>query len=146
MGTVANSTSTMHTLQTTPITWECFETDDFEDLVVAKEDIENYEDEFFFDHWHTGFYSENEIEQLEQLRRSYLITGDVRYWKELIRWLPESWLQTRTITLNYENLYAMVHQRGGHKLTEWSVQFMNFVKSLPYAKDLIFSDSYLNKV
>ena len=69
-----------------------------------------------------------------------------RYWKELIRWLPDSWLQTRTVTMNYENLLSMVHQREHHKLTEWSGDedaivtptFIKFAKSLPYAQDFIF--------
>ena len=39
---------------------------------------------------------------IEYLRQKYLETKDKVYWKELIRWLPESWLQKRTITMNYE--------------------------------------------
>ena len=59
-------------------------------------------------------------------------------WKELVRVLPQGWLQTRTITFNYENLYAIAHQRSSHKLTEWSEHFMGFIKSLPYANELIY--------
>ena len=64
----------------------------------------------------------------------------IRIGKELIRWLPESWLQTRTVTMTYENLYAMVHQRKNHKLSEWSEHFINWVRKLPYAQELIFID------
>ena len=60
-----------------------------------------------------------------------------KYWKALIRILPESWLQTRTVTLNYEVIRNMVHQRKGHKLTEWH-QFINWAHTLPYAEELIF--------
>lgn len=149
VGTVANSTSTMHKLATTPITLNCFETDDFNDtLIIDKEPIEQYEDELFFDHWHIDFIIENFIEQLEELRRTYLQTKDPIYWKELIRWLPESWLQKRTITMNYENLLAMCSpgQRRFHKLTEWSNSFIKFVRQLPYAQELIFLDETNNKV
>ena len=58
-------------------------------------------------------------------------------WKALIRILPESWLQTRTVTLNYEVVRNMVHQRKGHKLTEWK-SFIDWAKTLPYAEELIF--------
>lgn len=82
---------------------------------------------------------DNIINYCETLRKSYLETKDKRYWKELIRILPESWLQTRTVTMNYENLYSIVRQRSGHKLTEWKT-FINWVKTLPYANELIFLD------
>jgi predicted nuclease with TOPRIM domain len=72
------------------------------------------------------------------------------YWRELIRWTPEGWLQTRTYTLNYENLLGMCStgQRRYHKLTEWSgdgedfeyESFIKFARSLPYAQDFIFID------
>ena len=126
VGTVANSTSTMHKLASTPITKECFEMDDFENL----EDLE-----YPFAHvW------EHTIKNCEILRQKYNETKDKRYWKELIRLLPESWLQKRTITMNYENLLNMYNQRciHLHKLTEWSITFKEWVETLPYADDLIF--------
>lgn len=125
VGTVANSTSTMHKLASTPITRECFEMGDFSKLPL-------------FDNSTTW---ESLIFDLERLRKLYNETKDKRYWKELIRLLPESWLQKRTITMNYENLYSMYNQRcvHPHKLTEWSVIFKEWAESLPYAKEL-FSD------
>lgn len=59
-----------------------------------------------------------------------------RYWKALVRWLPNGWLQTRTLSLNYENLRSMYFQRKSHKLTEWH-QFCDWILTLPYAKELI---------
>lgn len=56
--------------------------------------------------------------------------------KELIRLLPESWLQTRTVTMNYENLLSMYYQRKNHKLTEWH-KFCEWISELPNAKELI---------
>jgi phenolic acid decarboxylase len=67
----------------------------------------------------------------------YLKTKDKWYWKELIRWLPESWLQTRTITISYENILNMIQQRKDHKLSEWHYVIDEFRK-LPYAKELLF--------
>ena len=82
------------------------------------------------------------INWLEDLRRSYNETKDKRYWKELIRLLPDSWLQRRTVTMNYENLLVMCSkgQRRNHKLTEWH-SFNDWVRSLPYARELIFCET-----
>lgn len=129
IGTVCNSTSTMHKLASTPIKVNCFEMDDYEDFCIDNR--EDYND-FTHDYW------EFIIEKCEILRRKYNETKDQRYWKELIRLLPESWLQTRTVTMNYENILNMVKYRENHKLTEWSISFMKWVKSLPYANEFIF--------
>ena len=124
VGTTANSTSTMHKLASTPITKECFEMDDFENVISVDISVKNI--------WLSL------IVDLEELRQKYNETKDKRYWKELIRLLPESWLQTRTITMNYENILNMIEYRKNHKLSEWSESFMNWAKSLPYANDLLF--------
>ena len=121
IGTVTNSTSTMHKLASTPITMDYFEMGDFEDLRMF--DISTVWEILIFD--------------LERLRKLYNATKDKRYWKELIRLLPESWLQKRTITMNYENILNMYQQRKNHKLIEWSKSFCDWVKTLPYAEELI---------
>ena len=128
VGTTANSTSTMHKLATTPISIDCFETDDFDKEWFASTGTEAECDTWIIN---------NIIFFLEQLRLKYLETKDIRYWKELIRWLPESWLQTRTWTADYEVLRNIVHWRSTHKLSEWR-QFVGFIKTLPYAEELIF--------
>lgn len=128
VGTVANSTSTMHRLASTPITKECFEMDDFNDVYLGSEDF----DFPLKSSW------ESLINDLEFLRKKYNETQDKRYWKELIRLLPESWLQKRTITMNYENILNMIKYRKDHKLTEWSGAFMDWVKTLPYADKFLF--------
>ena len=130
VGTVANSTSTMHKLATTPITLDCFETDDFQDFP------------FGLDHETWSMKNSDHVKciirYLEDLRLKYLETNDKKYWKELIRWLPESWLQTRTITMNYENILSIIHQRHNHKLSEWNWLIDQFKKQLPYAYELLF--------
>lgn len=131
VGTTANSTSTMHKLASTPITLECFETDDYDDSIPFRKIIDSSEDMCI------GTFVDDLITDLEHLRQKYLETKDKRYWKELVRWLPNGWLQTRTVTMNYENLRSMVHQRAGHKLSEWHA-FLEWMQTLPYAKELIF--------
>ena len=138
VGTVANSTSTMHKLTANPITLDCFEIDDYEPKLT--EEIE------------TGLNENGEITTInfcESLRQKYIETKDKKYWKELIRWLPESWLQMRTVTLNYENLLSICSksQRRNHKLNEWSGKdnnklnnFIKWARTLPYAQEFIFLD------
>jgi hypothetical protein len=148
VGTVVNSTSTMHKLASTPITRDCFDMDDFENVCYKEfetgvefeglKELERYE---IFNYW-------NEIiDVLERLRMLYLRTKDKRYWKELIRLLPESWLQKRTVTMDYENLLAICskRQRRFHKLTEWSKSFIDWARTLPYAQELIFLDELSEK-
>ena len=160
--TVANSTSTMHTIQNHPITLDCFEIDDFHNIEypveVQRPEIKSNADPDFIqmclipylEYLRTIYNNiQKEIketsENIEELENKAKIV-----WKELIRWLPESWLQKRTVTMSYENLFAMCSkgQRRFHKLTEWSgdgdefvtESFIKFARSLPYAQNLIFID------
>lgn len=124
IGTTANSTSTMHKLASTPITLDCFETDDYDGGLKVR------------DSQHLDAFVRDYVNGLEDLRKKYLETKDKTYWKELVRWLPEGWLQKRTITLNYEVLIRQYFQRRNHKLTEWHT-YCDWIKTLPYMKDFI---------
>ena len=125
IGTTANSTSTMHKLASKPIDMACFETDDYNGNYAVPEYLETYDT-----------YPGQFINYLEDLRVKYLETKDKGYWKELVRWLPESWLQTRTVTLSYANLRNIYFQRNNHKLTEWHT-FCDWIETLPWGKELI---------
>lgn len=70
------------------------------------------------------------------LRRDAL-DGDKGAWRLLVQLLPVSYNQKRTCTLNYAVLRNIVIQRRNHKLTEWR-EFIEQIKELPYAKELIF--------
>ena len=143
----------MHKLASTPITLDCFEMDDFEDVYSHKalkeatltswwqlmiEELEGLRLE------HNKLMEDKkhleEIKDFEKAKKAQVMAK--KYWKELIRLLPESWLQTRTVTMNYENLLGMCSkgQRRNHKLTEWSKSFIKWARSLPYAQQLIFID------
>lgn len=146
VGTVANSTSTMHKITSQPITLDCFEIDDYEKDLKC---LETYDSNIEVDYSTVDFEVYNFINFLENLRQKYLETKNKRYWKELIRWLPESWLQKRTVTMTYENLLAMCSkgQRRFHKLNEWSGQdnsnvpnLISWARTLPYAQEFIFID------
>ena len=125
----------MHKLASTPITINCFETDDFEPSLTIYQDVKEPDLDAVYDYFVDDFVKEL-ILKLETLRKKYVETKDKRYWKELVRWLPDGWLQKRTITLNYEVLRNMYFQRQHHKLTEWR-QFCAWVETLPYSAELI---------
>lgn len=155
VGTVANSTSTMHKLASTPITKDCFEMDDFESVNISS--IETTKDawDIVIDYCEQlrQKYNElledrkrlKEIKDFEEAKKAQVMAK--KYWKELIRLLPESWLQKRTVTMDYENLLAICSkgQRRFHKLTEWSTAFIDWARTLPYAQELIFIDEYERK-
>ena len=166
VGTVANSTSTMHKMASKPITLDCFEIDDFRNLqfqLGAQRPELKYpiDPDFvqmalipYLEYLRTEhlYYKNEEKEAREKGNTLYAESMEYNayiYWKELIRWLPEGWLQTRTVTMTYENLLAMCSkgQRRFHKLNEWSGKrnpehpnFIKWARSLSNAQNLIFID------
>ena len=141
IGTTANSTSTMHKLTSKPITRNLFEFDDGENLIVnSGEAPHGGEWEFTFED-----YIEDIVDICESLRQRYMETKDKRYWRALIQMLPQSWLQTRTVTMSYANLRNMYFQRRGHKLAEWS-EFCDWITQLPYGGELIMLEEKENEI
>lgn len=113
VGTVANSTSTMHKIHARPFCLEDFSIDHLTPSSLAE-----------FEKW---------IAYLEQVRLRYMETKDKADWYDLIQMLPSSYNQMRTVTLNYEVLTNMYHARKNHKLDEWH-DFCSWVLTLPYPK------------
>ncbi len=115
VGTVANSTSTMHKIHSKP-----FERADFSmDHMVQEAETQ----------------MDQMIDCLEQIRLKYMETKDKALWYSMIQLLPESYHQMRTCTMSYENAIAMYRARHGHKLQEWHT-FCNWVCELPYFQEL----------
>ena len=117
VGTVANSTSTMHKIHSKPFELSDFSTDKMVDS--AKDCMENI------------------LKTLENLRQEFLKdkSNNKDSWYSIIQLLPESYNQKRTVTLNYENAISMYYSRRNHKLSEWHV-FCDWILSLPYFKEL----------
>lgn len=147
VGTVANSCSTMHKLDSTPIYSNNFSFDGVEkDLAVdwqgwpvdewPEDNGDVVTDSDFTPHSHIEEIQNQIVENCEYLRLMYKKTGDKQYWRALVQILPNAWNQKRTITLNYQVLRAMYFARKNHKLTEWH-KFCKWIESLPYAKELI---------
>lgn len=55
-------------------------------------------------------------------------------WWQMIQLLPSSYNQKRTVMMNYEVLANIYRSRKNHKLDEWSIGFINWIKSLPYSE------------
>ena len=119
VGTVANSTSTMH-----KITSASFDISHFSCDKMDEETLK---------------YMRKIIEYLEVLRLRYIETKDKQIWYDIIQLLPSSYNQVRTCTMNYENLISMYNSRHNHKLDEWHI-FCDFIKTLPYSKEIIICD------
>jgi len=116
VGTVANSTSTMHKIQAKE-----FERDDFshdrltEDALAVLDSVISY---------------------LEGERVKFNETKDRTYWHNMIQLLPSSYNQMRTVSMNYEVLINIYYARRSHKLAEWHT-LCEVIENIPYAKNLI---------
>lgn len=79
------------------------------------------------------------INELERLRKAFNTTHDKKYWRALIELLPMGYNLKATITMNYENVINIIHQRSHHKLDEWC-EFCSILKELPYVNEIIGGD------
>lgn len=116
VGTVANSTSTMHRIHSRP-----FREEDFSVDRLTGESRKHFLDYMAY---------------LESVRLRYVDTKDKADWYDLIQLLPSSYNQMRTCSLNYENLVNIYYARKNHKLDEWHVM-CGWIRTLPYADTLI---------
>ena len=117
VGTVANSTSTMHKIHAKPFERDDFAHDRMDEGGLAALDAV--------------------IAYLESERLKFVADkSDRTSWHNMIQLLPSSYNQMRTVTMNYENLINMYYARRTHKLAEWHV-LCDWIMSLPYAADLI---------
>ena len=113
VGTVSNSTSKMHTIHK-------------RDLTIND-----------FSHEHTPTEEFQPIvDRLNELRSFYITSNNKAYWNALIEQLPMSFMQRRTMDMNYETLFNIHHQRKHHKLNEWHT-FCDWIETLPYMKEFL---------
>ena len=116
VGTVANSTSTMHKVHTKE-----FSRDDFSYDRLTPEGLAVLDSLIAF---------------LEEERVKFNETEDRGHWHNIIQLLPSSFNQMRTVSLNYEVLINIYYARRRHKLAEWHT-LCDAIESLPYASNLI---------
>ena len=116
VGTVANSQSTMHRL--------------------LKDGISKEEVDF---PWGVSEVTDNhminQINVVNSVIDLYANTEDENEKQILFlaikSLLPEGYLQTRMVSLNYEVLRNMYRQRKNHRLSHWNKDFVEWIKTLP---------------
>jgi len=114
---VSNSTSQMHLLGSTHLTKDNFTSIDPRVLIVLNEKIEAY---------------------LKVVRKEGL--GKAKRsdeWRDMIDNVPQSFIYTRTITLNYETFLTIYPNRANHKMWEWRVFCHKIKNDAPYMKDFL---------
>ena len=116
VGTVANSTSTMHKIQAKEFERDDFSCDRLTDDALAVLD--------------------SLISYLEGERVKFNETKDRTYWHNMIQLLPSSYNQLRTVSMNYEVLINIYYARRTHKLAEWHT-LCEVIENMPYADKLI---------
>lgn len=148
VATVANSTSTMHRIQTYPIDEDCFEKNPFTGKVSGLIHLMELEDKRceFNDMTEAVKKLAEELQKcpndaelektLETLRKE-----KKSVWYDLIYGLGDSWLQTRMFDLNYQSIREMVYWRKNHIQNCWSGKdndkmdnFIAWAKTLPYSE------------
>ena len=120
VGTVANSCSTMHTIHKHPFTRNMFSHDQLDEAGLAWLDATIDTLNAYRDAYLVAAAEKNEIEQKKA-------------WYNIIQVLPSSFMQKRTLELNYEVLANMYHSRLRHKLYEWREFCRYMTDNLPYA-------------
>lgn len=119
VGTVRNSSSTMHKIHSKKFTADDFscehlnkETMHMLNQVIQYLNISRY--------CYNSAIAENETEKAKV------------YWWQMIQLLPSSYNQTATVMLNYQVLKNIYHSRKHHKLDEWR-HFCDVIEALPYS-------------
>ena len=125
VGTVCNSSSTMHKIHAKKFTLDDFS---YEHLDAEGLDWLEYTIKYLNanrDFFNNGTYDEG--------------PGNKEYWYHMIQALPSSYNQLRTYDLNYAVLKNIYHARKNHKLDCWHT-FCAWIETLPYAKELIIGE------
>ncbi len=116
VGVTSNSQSTMHKLCSRALSVHDFSFDDMHDNECIVNEV---------------------IDNLNARIADYQMTKNKNLWRTIIQLLPCAYNQTRTITMNYENVLNMYSQRKYHKLSEWREFCYRMYYHLPYFKVLV---------
>lgn len=128
VGTVSNSCSTMHKLTGRALTM-----DDFSFEMSKKYAPDLIGD--ILDALNEGIDIHSNF---EKYKGDKLLSDEIdkkEVFQFLTEILPSAYNQKRTVTMNYENVFAILHQRKGHKLQEWK-DFIEVLKDLPYVREI----------
>ena len=139
VGTVANSSSTMHKIAAKEFTWEDFSIEHLTNFGMWNEKEGFGNGDATYAHAKVmGFV----ISSLNGARERYLdyksrgseyAERAKQVWWQMIQLLPSSYNQKRTVMLNYEVLASIYRWRKDHKLDEWR-EFCRWIEQLPYSE------------
>lgn len=117
VSTVANSCSTMHKLHSRDLTLDDFARDQMDECALNLLKIN--------------------IDSLNSYRKAFVDSGmkDKQAWYCMIQLLPTSYLQKRTVDLNYETILSIIHDRSNHKLDEFKDLCYILLTNLPYLSE-----------
>ena len=122
VGTVANSCSTMHKIQSKEFTFDDFSHEHLTpESCVALEHI---------------------IDCMEANRKMFLALDAEEKklaWWQMIQLLPSSYNQKRTVQINYQVAKAQRAGRRHHKLDEWH-DYCDWLEGLPYFKEICLGE------
>lgn len=76
------------------------------------------------------------LDELERLRNLFNKTNEKKYWRAMIELLPMGYNIKATITMNYENVFNIIHQRRHHKVFEWEELVEKILLNLPYMREI----------
>ena len=113
VGTVANSTSMMHTLGRSEIAEDMFS---FEDVPAALK--------------------EEYLDLINYARDLWIESGKKKpspEWRAMNQLMAIGFNYRRTFTCNYQVLRSMYHSRKNHRLSEWH-DFARWCETLPYSE------------
>ena len=124
VGTVANSTSTMHSIMKKEFSIDDFSLEEWTSAEAGTHMIATID---MLNHLRKRYLEENEYPQIKRM-----------FWDDVIHMLPSSYNQLRTVMMNYEVVAHIVDDRLNHRLPEWETFCVKLLTELPYAKQLIF--------
>lgn len=124
VSTVANSCSTMHKIHDRDLTIDDFSIDQLD--------------------MHGRNLLSITIDTLNQYRRIFLDSGmkDRGAWYSMIQLLPNSYMQKRTLDINYEVALSISLDRHSHKLEEFRELVKSFKTELPYMNQIVEASRY----
>lgn len=84
------------------------------------------------------------IAVIEELRDKYNEEKDKdkkkKIWETIINSCPDGLHMVMGITMNYLQAVSIINQREHHKLSEWSKDFVPYLKNLPYLDFFLLED------
>lgn len=147
IGSVRNSSSTMHTLNKKEITRIAnFSMESVKEPFLSVDEMKTVDDYLaIIERLKNSYNKHYELGKHDPVQK----IAAKKYWRAMIEMLPESFNMQAVVMINYETAMKIIKQRKGHKLYEWD-DLITFLKELPilkefYSKDIVYGDADTTK-